>query len=335
MHISMPCRILFGSSLLLFACSVVNAQLIASTKRNNPYSPSPVGKPLEQRSITKPVTSSGIAKPVFIVQSSDEVTSESRLTAVQTPNFARTSRSTSVSPSEIYKVGIGDILFVELKNTAQGSCYCTVRPDGTIDFPLAGDDVTVAGQTTDVVAEIIRSGITLFSDPHVEVTVREYGSHKITVSGMVENPGEKSLRREAMPLYAVRSEAGVDPKATKVVVKRAPLLKVETYDLREAATNDVMISPGNSVEFTSGNIGSYYLTGKVSSSGQKEITEGLTLYQAVVASGPMASDAKKATIRRKSGEGAVSNTAYNLRSIKDGKTADPLLASGDVIEVKK
>ncbi|MFN0279728.1 MAG: polysaccharide biosynthesis/export family protein [Pyrinomonadaceae bacterium] len=260
--------------------------------------------------------------------------------AQRTFKIAKNGESHSIQPTEIYKVGVGDVLFVNLKNSAQGSRYCTVQPDGTIDFPLTGENLIVANQTVDAIEEMLASGITLFSDPQVEVKVREYSSHKITVSGMVEHPGEKSLQREAMPLFVIRSEAVANPAATKVVIKRAPLLKLETYNLNTPDTDNILIYPGNAVEFTGdGNslsiIGSYYIAGEVEIVGQKQLTAGLTLYQAMIVSGGAKDKAKKATIRRKNEKGVFANTEYNLRSIKDGKKVDPLLEAGDVIEIRK
>ena len=310
------------------------AQMAESDKRNNPYSPSPAGKIIEKQLVSAPERNNSV-EAVFIVTNPGMPTTEDRpLIAKQTVKITTNTESRTTSPSEIYKVGVGDVLFINLKNSPQGSSYCTVHPDGKIDFPLAGEDLIVAGQTVDAIEEIIDSGITLFSDPKIEVTVREYSSHKITVSGMVENPGDKSLHREAMPLFAIRSEVGVDQKATRALVKRAPLLKLESYDLHDATTDSVMIYPGNSIEFVSDPAASYYITGEVNSSGQRDLITGITLYQAVIASGAKG-DPKKATIRRRNDDGLFANTAYDLRSIKKGITADPVLQPGDVIEVQK
>jgi protein involved in polysaccharide export with SLBB domain len=233
---------------------------------------------------------------------------------------------------------VGDVLFVNVKNSPNGSGYCTVRTDGTIDFPLAGDNLVAADKPIDSIVSMLESGITLFPDPIIEVTIREYGSHKMTVSGMVDNPGEKSLQREAIPLYVVRADAVVDPKATKAIITRGPQLKVESYDLRDAETDNVLVYPGNSVEFThelgSRNaVGYYYIGGEINSAGQKALSSGLTLYQAVVASGGLKGNPKKAVIRRKNGQGVLDIFEHNLRAIRGGKAADPTLSSGDIIEV--
>lgn len=321
---------------LMLTANPIVAQTATNNRRNNPYSPSPTSQIREPKTVAASIkpSSEGTA---FILQNSDAPTVRDR------PSIARRIENNNTKVisrplSEIYKVGIGDVLFVNLKNSTQGSSYCTVRPDGTIDFPLGGDDLVVAGQTVETVEEMIRSGITLYSDPQVEVKIREYASHKITVSGLVENPGDKSLQREAMPLYAIRSEAIVSQKATKAIIKRAPLLKLESYDLDDVSTDNVLIYPGNSIEFTSGNTLSgkvYYITGNVSSTGQKDLSAGITLYQAVIAAGGPKDDSRKATVRRKSDNALFSKTAYDLRAIKKGKVADPVLESGDVIEVRK
>lgn len=322
-------------ALIVFLISI-SAASGQATNKNNPYSPSPEEKPQEKQSQTETSNSSPM-QAAFIMQ--DQNTQNLPSVAHRTFKIAKDVETRSIPPSEIYKVGVGDVLFVNLKNSAQGSRYCTVQPDGTIDFPLAGENLIVADHTVDYIEKLLASGITLFPDPQIEVKVREYASHKITVSGMVEIPGEKSLQREAVPLFVIRSGAVVSPKAATVVIKRDPLLEPESYDLRTADTDNVLIYPGNTVEFTvdsnSSVAGSYYIAGEINSAGRKELTSGLTLYQAVIASGGAKGDSKRATIRRKNDKGLFENTEYDLRSIKNGKTADPVLQPGDVIEIRK
>lgn len=325
------------SLLLAAAHTAAMGQTVVSNKKNNPYSPSPLGKVVAKKSVTNPVK---FPPPdvVFILQNPEAATINDRPFIVQRSTItAKTAGDHSLPPTEIYKIGIGDVLFVNLKNSAQGSCYCTVGTDGTIDFPLAGERIVALGQTTDTIEELLRSGITLFSDPQIDVKVRVYASHTITVSGLVENPGEKNLRREAMPLYSIRSEAIVGAKANRVLVKRAPLLKSESYDLHDPETDNVLIYPGNSVEFSADAVtdeASYYITGAVQSKGQKKFTAAITLYQAMIASG-IQGDPKRATIRHKNENGRFSTTDYDLRSIRKGHAAHPRLEAGDVIEIRK
>ena len=298
--------------------------------RNNPYSPSPVRKTGEQPSSAQKPAPQQIA---FVVQ-------DGRTTAGRPQNdIARPTENKNVevrtlAPTETYKVGVGDILLVSLKNSPRGEGYYTVRSDGTIDYPLAGDNVVVANQTPDGIRGMLASRITLFRDPDIEVKVREYGSHRINVSGLVERSGEKKLQREAVPLFVIKADAGVGVKATKVVITRGPMLKPEMYNLRDPNTDNVLVYPGNSVEFAADAVtGSYFISGEVRSGGQKELSAGLTLYQAIAASRGTIGNPKKVKVRRKNDRGAFSVLEFKLQSIKDGKISDPPVLSGDVIEI--
>lgn len=312
-----------------------------TTSRNNPYSPSP-GRNVKQDVPATPASRPQTGDIAFVMQTASAAVRDDRPTIGDRPNRATRSNDAAVSnlPSEIYKVGVGDVLFINIKNTASGSGYHTVMPDGTIDFPLAGENVIVAGQTVSSIQATLASGITLFRDPQVEVKVREYASHKVTVRGLVERPGEKSLQREAIPLFVIRAEAGVDGTAAKAVITRAPLLKPEIHELADPKTDNILIYPGNTVEFVSASGSSspsggshFFIGGEVVSAGQKDLTAGLTLYQAVIASGGAKGDPKKATIRRRNEGGVFTIFQHNLRSIKQGKAQDPTIMSGDVIEI--
>ena len=329
-------------ALIVLICLGAAAEAAGQTNdksRNNPYSPSPTRtlKANDNANVV-PSVKAGPNDVSFITHEvrSSSVAGNRTTIAQSTSRVPRPSNPRSKPPTEEYKVGVGDMLFVNLKNSPLGSGYFTVRADGTIDFPLAGDNVIVADQPTDMIEEILASAITLFPDPQVEVKVRQYSSHRITVSGLVESSGEKNLRREAIPLFAIRAEAGVNAKAVRALVTRAPLVKVETYVLRDAKTDDVLIYPGNSIEFVGDAppIDSYFISGKGVSGGQKPLTTGITLYQAVIASAGAKGEPKMAILRRKNAQGLFLNSEYKLRSIKEGKYMDPILTAGDVIEIK-
>jgi protein involved in polysaccharide export with SLBB domain len=290
----------------------------AVSQRNNPYSVNPNSR------IDPQAQPDAKAQPVIIKVGGQ------RQSATQL----------SKPLTEIYKIGVGDVLFINLKNAPNASGYYTVRHDGRIDFPLVGENPLVADKTVEQIETTLVDGVTLYANPVIEVKVREYASHKIKVSGMAERVGEKSLQREAMPLFAIRSDALVNSVATKVNIRRNDISKVETYDLRDEKTGDVLIYPGNSVEFTAdGQIstltasGYFYIAGEVNSTGQKQFTDGMTLFQAVIASGGAKGNPKKATLRRKNDKGMLNVAEYNLRAIRDGKASDPQLQPGDMIEI--
>lgn len=262
--------------------------------------------------------------------------------AKKTLEIAKRAGAEAVSPTEIYKVGVGDILFISLQNApSNSSSYFTVLNDGTIDYPLAGQMIPVVGLTSEEIEDLLKSKIKLFENPQVAVKVREHASHSITVLGLVEKAGVKFLPREAMPLYFVRAEAVVQSKANQAVIKHANA-GTEVLDLNDAKNDNVLIFPGDIVEFkyrddnenTSRQPQFYYIGGNVVSGGQKDFHRGLTLTQAILASGGLRkSNVKKIIIRRKNAQGLLVATEVNIKSINDGKEPDPVLEVGDTIEV--
>ncbi len=221
------------------------------------------------------------------------------------------------------------------------STYFTVLNDGTIDYPLAGQMVSVAGLTTEEVEDLLKEKIKLFGNPQVAVKVREPASHSITVLGLVEKAGEKFLPREAMPLYYVRAEAVVQSKANQAVIKHSNMGS-ETIDLNDSKSDNVLIFPGDIIEFKfaedkkseSRQPQFFYVGGNVMSVGQKDFYQGLTLTQAIIVSGGLRrTTIKKAIIRRKNAEGLLVATEVSLKAVNEGKEPDPLLEAGDTIEV--
>lgn len=263
---------------------------------------------------------------------------ENRSIAKKTLEIAKRASSNSLPPTEIYKVGVGDILFISLQNApAKATNYFTVLNDGTIDYPLAGEMVSVLGFTTEEIEDLLREKIKLYENPQVSVKLREYASHSINVLGMVEKAGEKFLQREAMPLYVVRAEAIVSSKATGVTIKRANS-QTEKFNLNDSKYEDVLVFPGDMIEFTSDKNSQtapfYYIGGNISSPGQKDFYSGITLTQAILVSGGVKkNDAKKVFIRRKNEQGMLVLAEYNLKEIKNGKSPDPVLQAGDTIEI--
>jgi protein involved in polysaccharide export with SLBB domain len=249
----------------------------------------------------------------------------------------------AVAPTETYKVGIGDVLFINLQNAPTKTAnYFTVLNDGTLDYALASETITVLGLTTDEIENLLTEKIKLYENPQVSVKMREYASHIITVLGLVEKAGEKYLQREAIPLYVVRAEAIVQTRANGVTIKRANSM-TEKFDMKDPRYEEILVFPGDIVEFTStdANVDSssqtsqfYYIGGNVVSVGQKDFYPELTLTQAILASGGLKkASAKKVVIRRKNNENLLVTSEYNLKEIKEGKLPDPVLQAGDTVEI--
>lgn len=256
----------------------------------------------------------------------------------------RAKSAAAASPTEIYKIGVGDVLFISLQNApSKASTYFTVLNDGTIDYPLANEMVAVAGLTDDEIAELLEAKVKLYENPRISVKVREHASHSITVLGAVEKSGEKFLQREAIPLYVIKAEAVADARASRLSIKRAGGAS-ENLDLNDSKNENVLIFPGDILEFkfadartANSNFAQfYYIGGEISLAGQKDFHAGITLTQAILASGGLRKQSvKKVIIRRVNEQGLLSPIQFDLSAIKDGKQPDPVLQAGDTIEIVK
>lgn len=321
-------RKIFGNFIALALILLLGAQAFSQEQTEKPkqinfgYSKNPETKPKKAETTVNP-------------------SAEEKTIAKKTLEIAKKSTLKNLPPTEIYKLGVGDILFISLQNApAKDSTYFTVLNDGTIDYPLAGELVPVAGLTTDEVEDLLGEKITLYKNPQVSVRVRDYASHPITVLGLVEKPGEKFLQREAIPLFVVKAEAIAQPKADRVIIRRADST-TQTLDLKDSKTDETLIFTGDFVEFSinesktdAGQSRFYFIGGGVVSGGQKDFHPGLTLSQAILAAGGLRkSGIKQIVVRRKNAEGLLTSTTYNLKEIKDGKIPDPVLQVGDTIEV--
>jgi protein involved in polysaccharide export with SLBB domain len=266
----------------------------------------------------------------------------SRSSSAKLNEFVKKNNAVAVSPIEVYKIGVGDVLFISLQSApAKESTYFTVLNDGTIDYPLAGEMVQVLGLTTEQIEDTLRDKIKLLDHPQVSVKIREHNSHLYTVLGMVEKSGETAMQREALPLYVVRAEVGVQARTNRAVIKREGMQPLN-IDLRDPKSADTLIYPKDIIEFIGDDSEGtapkstqfYFISGEVNSGGKKDFTFGITLTQAIIESGDLKrKSARKVVIRRKNSDGMLIPNEYNLKTIKEGKSADPVLQPGDTIEI--
>jgi protein involved in polysaccharide export with SLBB domain len=266
------------------------------------------------------------------------VASGAAVVKASTGNTATVSSApvTAAALMNIYRVGVGDVLDIRLLNSpTRNSTLYTVLPGGMIDYPLAGDPLTVTGLTTDEIAERLRSLIKIYDKPQLSVNVREYQSHSVIVTGLVNDPGLKYLRREAVPLYVVTTEAQPRTEAARAIIMRqgSPNLTVDLSDTNAMSTP---IQPGDVIKLAPALPQFYFVGGAINDPGQKSFHTGLTLTQAILAAGGTTrfagSDIK---VSRQGADGRLVTTKYNLKKIEDGKIPDPVLQSGDRIEVSR
>src|ERR1700730_14027106 len=194
----------------------------------------------------------------------------------------------SVALTQTYRVGVGDVLDIQLPaSLSSKSTLHTVLENGLLDYPLARAPLPVGGLTTEVIAARLRTSIKVLDNPLVSVKVRDYASHAVNVIGFVSVPGVKLLRREAVPLYAVLSEAMPMPDATSATLIRAGR-SAEVVDLRDTSALSQLVVAGDLIKVSVSPIEptDFFFAGReINSPGQNPYHPELTLTQAILASG--------------------------------------------------
>ena len=258
----------------------------------------------------------------------------------------------------LYRVGVDDVLDIRLLNTTSPrSTLYTVLAGGLLRYPPAGEPIAVAGMTTDEIAVRLTTELQKRAGhkaPKIMVSVREYASHTLTVNGLVTDPGEKIIQREAIPLYVVIADAQPRPEAGRVLITSKQRSRSTEVDLADQSALRMLVQPGDVINVLRKVPRFYYIDGEVNQPGQKEFHAGITLTQAVLAAGssltPEEGASKTLTrevtggissrskwsiakVTRRDADGRLTTTAYNLKEIISGSAPDPLLQPGDRVEI--
>ena len=119
----------------------------------------------------------------------------------------------------IYIVQPGDILAISVWKEKDLQGDVAVRPDGGINFPLAGD-IVVAGKTIEQIQKDIAAKLAKYvPDPVVTAAVKQSQGNKIYVVGKVNRPGEFASNRTIDVMQALSMAGGPNPYASVNKIK--------------------------------------------------------------------------------------------------------------------
>lgn len=97
-------------------------------------------------------------------------------------------------PRAEYRIGIEDVLEVNVWKNAEASRQVWVRPDGRVTLPMVGE-LSVEGLTTrELVALLTERFKEFYTDPVVTVSLTEINSFTVYLLGRVGTPGAMKLR---------------------------------------------------------------------------------------------------------------------------------------------
>jgi polysaccharide export outer membrane protein len=122
-------------------------------------------------------------------------------------------------PGDEYVIQPGDVLAISVWREPNLEKDVLVRPDGILNFPLAGD-VPAAGKTVEQLRKELADRLTKFvPDPVVLVSVKAVAGNKIYVVGKVNKPGEYPTNRPVDVMQILSIAGGLSPYASENKIK--------------------------------------------------------------------------------------------------------------------
>jgi polysaccharide export outer membrane protein len=262
-----------------------------------------------------------------------------------------------------YRIGRSDILEITVWQSPDLTKTIEVESDGTIAYPILGK-LGVAGLTPQELEKKIREKLAqgYVKDPQVSVAVKEFNSKKILVFGEVTKPGLYKLKGPVPVLELLFMVGGVKQDAKRMTVIRplnvhedaiptallptaeegtrpndARALEVDLISLLSKGdlSQNVMISPGDTIYVSSGTGQRYYVLGQVVNPGPYEWVQEITVLEAIkiAGGGTIRAALNRITVRKK--QGAREETIkVNVTDIMKGKKEDDtVIMPDDVIIV--
>ena len=228
---------------------------------------------------------------------------------------------TNLDQTTEYRLAPGDIVSVTVFGEPDISVSSMRVPlSGTYNYPLIGE-LNLINETLASLAEVIESKLRagFLSDPKVSVNI--VGYRPVIVTGSISNPGTIGYQ-EGMTLRILSALAQVDINSVDmndIVVQR----DTSTFIPQSLDSN---ILPGDIVSYNLVDRGDhYYIYGEVTRSGKYEISDALTVEQAIIVAGGYTPFASKRNIRVRR------NGSEESIKVKLYEPVEP----GDVITVKK
>ncbi|MDR2214530.1 MAG: polysaccharide biosynthesis/export family protein [Nevskiaceae bacterium] len=119
-----------------------------------------------------------------------------------------------IPPDASYLIEPGDVLVVSVWREPDLTSEVTVRPDGQVSLPLAGE-VQAAGGTVEDLRKAVDARLRekYLPDPVVTVSVKAVTGSRIYVMGKVNRPGEFLLSRPIDVMQALALAGGSTPYA--------------------------------------------------------------------------------------------------------------------------
>jgi polysaccharide export outer membrane protein len=216
------------------------------------------------------------------------------LLAVATPGLSWAQAALPSAANSQYRLAAGDMIRISVYQSADLTLETRLTEAGTISYPLLGS-VALAGLTISEaekrIADGLRSG-NFVKQPQVSIAVQQVRGNQVSVLGQVGKPGRYPLETGNVQLTDMIATAGgiVGTGADQIVVvgtRNGQPYRVE-IDLPSVfgpnrRANDLMLQNGDVIWVDRAPM--IYMYGEVQKPGSLRLERGMTVMQALAASG--------------------------------------------------
>lgn len=238
------------------------------------------------------------------------------LLLVAAPGLSWAQQSPPAAPNAQYRLAAGDVIRISVYQSADLTLETRLTEAGTISYPLLGS-VALAGLTVSEAEKRIADGLrtgNFVKQPQVSVAVQQVRGNQVSVLGQVGRPGRYPLETGNVQLTDMIATAGgvVPGGADQVVVVgtrngqpyRAEIDLPSVFGAGRRA-NDLTLQNGDVVWVERAPM--IYMYGEVQKPGSLRLERGMTVMQALAASGGLTQRGTERGLRvhRRDAEGKV------------------------------
>jgi polysaccharide export outer membrane protein len=155
-----------------------------------------------------------------------------------------------------YRIGALDVLEISVFGVPELSGQVEVSDSGNIQLPMLGE-TPVAGKTAEELQRNLTSrlGGEYLQNPQVRVTVKEFKSRAVTVSGAIGSPGIYPLKGETTLLQVVAMAGGFKESSdsTVLVLRKGDgggkrlAARFDISAIEKGRADDPIVQPGDTI----------------------------------------------------------------------------------------
>ncbi len=242
-----------------------------------------------------------------------------------------------------YKVGVDDVLDINILKPVTITSTVTVAPDGAITFPYIGN-VQVKGWTLPKIQEEVQKRLSsgYMEYPVVSVSLKATRSKKFIIYGQVVHPGSYSIDENMTLLHAITEAGGfIVPGCMGHVKLLRPRTENSEFKVIESDIASILSGKNENVTVLANDtiivsVDKYFVYGQIAKPGSYPVEENMTLLRAVTDAGGFIESGSTGTVkllRSIAGKGEFKVTESNIKGILNGAAQNVTVLSGDTIVV--